>query len=56
METAAKVTRVKKAENPDDREQRLLELIHDIGFGEIKVIINDGKPVRIEEMKKSIKL
>jgi hypothetical protein len=43
-------------ENLDDKERKLIKIIREIGFGEIKVIINDGKPIRIEELKKSIKL
>ena len=38
------------------QEKKLLEIIREIGHGEIKVIINDGRPVRLEELKKSIKL
>nr|WP_245156679.1 DUF2292 domain-containing protein [Clostridium aminobutyricum] len=33
-----------------------MEIIHETGFGEIKIIINDGKPIRVEEIKKCIKL
>ncbi|MHC1746848.1 MAG: DUF2292 domain-containing protein [Cellulosilyticaceae bacterium] len=43
-------------ESLTERELKLLSLIKDIGFGEIKVIINEGMPIRIEEIKKSIKL
>ena len=39
-----------------DKEARLLDIIKQISFGEIKVIIQEGKPVRVEELKKSIKL
>lgn len=45
-----------KEENLDEKEKKLLKIIREIGFGEIKVIINEGKPIRIEELKKSIKL
>ena len=45
-----------KEENITEQEKKLLRLIREIGFGEIKVIINDGKPIRIEELIKSIKL
>ncbi len=45
-----------KEENLDEKERKLLKIIREIGFGEIKVIINEGKPIRIEELKKSIKL
>ena len=43
-------------ERIDEKENKLLKIIREIGFGEIKVIINDGKPIRVEELKKSIKL
>jgi hypothetical protein len=45
-----------KEENLNEKEKKLLKIIREIGFGEIKVIINEGKPIRIEELKKSIKL
>lgn len=40
----------------NDKEEKLIQLIRDIKFGEIKVIIQDGAPIRVEEIKKSIKL
>ena len=45
-------------ERPDitPKERELLELIREIGFGELKVFIADGQPVRVEEIKKSVKL
>ncbi|QHI71338.1 DUF2292 domain-containing protein [Aminipila terrae] len=46
----------KKNVIPNEQEQKLLKIIHQIGFGEIKVIINDGKPIRLEEVRRSIKL
>lgn len=55
-ETSARAAKGKKPVLTDEREQKLLDVIHEIGFGEIKVIINDGRPVRIEEVRKSIKL
>ena len=39
-----------------EKEQKLLQLIREIGFGELKVFIADGQPVRVEEIKKSVKL
>ena len=39
-----------------EKEQMLLQLIREIGFGEVKVFIADGQPVRVEEIKKSVKL
>lgn len=37
-------------------EEKLIKLIRKIEFGEAKVVINAGKPIRVEEIKKSIKL
>lgn len=37
-------------------EEKLIKLIRKIEFGEARVVINDGKPIRVEEIKKSIKL
>ena len=45
-----------KEDRIDEKEKKLIKIIREIGFGEIKVIINEGKPIRIEELKKSIKL
>ena len=39
-----------------EKEQKLLQLIRELGFGELKVFIADGQPVRVEEIKKSVKL
>lgn len=40
----------------DTKEENLIKIINDIKFGEIKIIIQDGLPIRIEKVKKSIKL
>ena len=37
-------------------EKKLIELFRKIDFGEARVVMIDGKPTRIEEIKKSIKL
>ena len=37
-------------------ETKLIEVLRKIDFGEARVVITDGKPTRIEEIKKSIKL
>lgn len=37
-------------------EQKLLEIIRSLDYGEVRVVITDGTPTRIEEIKKSIKL
>lgn len=54
-ETAA-AGRHRRDEPPRGQERRLLEIIREMGFGELRIIVNDGKPVRIEELKRSIKL
>jgi hypothetical protein len=40
----------------DEKEKKIIELIRKMGFGEIRIIIQEGGPIRIEEIKKSIKL
>ncbi len=39
-----------------EKEKKLIRIIREINYGEIKVVIQDKQPVRIEEVKKSIKL
>lgn len=38
-----------------DREEKLLQLIRELKFGEIHIYVADGQPVRAEEIKKSVK-
>ena len=38
------------------QEKKLIEIIRSLEYGEVRVILNEGKPTRIEEIKKSIKL
>jgi hypothetical protein len=40
----------------NEPEQHLIQMIRDINYGELHVFIADGKPVRAEEIKKSVKL
>ena len=37
------------------REEKLLQLIRELKFGEIHIYVADGQPVRAEEIKKSVK-
>jgi len=37
-----------------NQEKRLCELIRTVGHGELRVIIQDNKPIRVEELKRSI--
>ncbi|MEW6622892.1 MAG: DUF2292 domain-containing protein [Bacillota bacterium] len=39
-----------------EKEKKLIELIRSIGYGEIRITIQDRLPIRVEEVKKSIKL
>ena len=39
-----------------EKEKKLIELIRGIEFGELRIIIQEKQPVRVEEMKNSIKL
>ena len=40
----------------NEQEIRLIQMIRDMKYGEIHIFIADSKPVRAEEIKKSIKL
>ena len=51
-----KIVEKKTINYNNEQEKKLLEIIREVDYGEIKVIINNGKPIRIEELKKSIKL
>ena len=37
-------------------EKQLIHMIRELKYGEIRVIVQDGRPVRAEEIKKSIVL
>mgnify|MGYP000123832311 CR=1 FL=1 len=39
-----------------ESERKILEILRSMQFGEVRIIITDNKPVRIEEIKRSIKL
>ena len=38
------------------QEQKFLEVIRNMEHGEVRVVITDGKPIRIEEIRKDIQL
>ena len=40
----------------NEQEKRLIQIIRDTNYGELRIFISEGKPVRVEEVKKSIKL
>lgn len=37
-------------------ERQLIELIRSLDYGEIRVMIKDSKPIRVEEIRRSIQL
>lgn len=37
-------------------ELQLIHLIRSLDYGEVRVLIKDGKPVRVEEVRRSIQL
>ena len=39
-----------------DAERQLIEMIRELKYGGIRVIIQDGKPIRAEEIRKSVVL
>ena len=39
-----------------DKERNLIRLIRETAFGELRIIIQDKQPIRVEELKNSIKL
>jgi hypothetical protein len=49
---------LEKKENlvPTEKERHLIEMIRELGFGEVRIFVADGQPVRAEEIKKSVKL
>lgn len=38
-----------------EKEEKLLQMIRDLKFGEIHIYVAEGQPVRAEEIKKSVK-
>lgn len=48
--------REKLSEQMTDKEAKLLSIIRKMDFGEVRVVVTDGVPTRVEEIKKSIKL
>ena len=39
-----------------EKEEKLIHLIREMQFGQIQLHIADGQPVRLEEIRKSVKL
>ena len=39
-----------------EAEKRLIQVIRSLDFGEVRVMIKDNKPIRVEEIRRSIQL
>lgn len=39
-----------------EKEEKLIRLIREMKFGDIQIYVADGQPIRLEEVRKSIKL
>ena len=39
-----------------EKERRLIEVLREIGYGQITIFLEKGEPVRIEKIKESVKL
>ncbi len=39
-----------------EKEEKLIRLIREMKFGELRLLVADSQPVRLEEVRKSIKL
>ena len=40
----------------NDKEKKLLSYIRRLEYGEVRVVVQDGHPIRLEEIKKTVKL
>lgn len=38
-----------------EKEERLIKMIRELGFGELHIYVTDSQPVRAEEIIKSVK-
>ena len=50
------IEKLKKQDGITEQEQKLLELVRNLDYGEMRILVKEGTPVHIEEIKKSIKL
>ena len=39
-----------------DHEKKVIAILREIKYGEVKVVVQDGVPVRVDEIRKSIKI
>jgi len=40
----------------NEKEQKLIEILRSLDYGELRITVKGGHPVHVEEIKKSIKL
>ena len=52
----AEIEKIKKQDALTLQEQKLLEILRNLDYGEMRIVVKEGAPVHIEEIKKSIKL
>ena len=48
-----------KTETPislTERERKMLDLLRGLEYGELRVMVQEGQPVRVEEIRRSIRL
>ena len=46
----------KENEELTSQEQKILYYLHTVNYGEVRIVINGGKPVRVEEIRQSFLL
>ena len=39
-----------------EQEEKVIEIMRNINYGELRIVINNSKPIRVEEIKKSVQL
>lgn len=55
-ETTRKTPETDPAPPLSVKERKLIRMIRELKFGELQVFVADGQPVRLEEVRRSIKL
>ena len=39
-----------------EKEEKLIRMLRELRFGDLHIFVSEGQPVRVEEIRKSIKL
>lgn len=39
-----------------EKEKTLIRMIRDLNYGEVRIFVTNSQPVRVEEIKRSVKL